>query len=190
MAIQPTQQKVWWKIFSPILFMGLIAIAALTLLRSQLKTSPSEQENPQATLNSVIPDFSLTKMDETQIKLSSFNSKLLLVNFWATWCEACVSELPTLISLRDFYQNRGLEIIGINLDENPEKAVPLAIKQFKINFPVFKDPTTKAAEAFNVIAIPLTVILDQNRKILLKENGEQDWNSAEVHSKIDKWLKE
>lgn len=190
MATQPTQQKLGWKIFSPILLIVLIAIAILTLVRSQLTTLKTNQEKPIASLNSVVPDFTLTKMDGTQIKLSSFTSKLLLVNFWATWCEACVSEFPTLVSLQDFYKNRGLEIIGVNLDENPDKAVPLAIKQFKINFPIFKDPNAAAAEIFDVIAIPLTVILDQNRKILLKENGEQDWNSPEVHSKIDKWLKE
>ena len=78
------------------------------------------------------------------------------------------------MALYQNYKNRGLEIAAINVDEHPEAVIPRMIRQFAIDFPVYTDPGGKAADIFDVHAIPLTVVLDKHRHVLMLESGEKD----------------
>ncbi|MDR3605814.1 MAG: TlpA disulfide reductase family protein [Oligoflexia bacterium] len=140
-------------------------------------------------IGSQIPDFTMRRFGENDwIKLSALQNKVIMINFWASWCEACVVEMPSIVKLRDAYRAKGFEVAGINLDETPDQAIPRLVKKLNIDFPVYTDPEGKIAEIFDVHAIPLTVILDSKRRILMLENGDRDWNSEEVRSKLEKWL--
>lgn len=147
-------------------------------------------------LGETLPDFKLrtfkdgraaAQMTATEL-LAKQKTKVLLVNFWATWCEACVVEMPSLVKLRQKFKDRGFEIAVVSVDQNPEAVVPKALRSFGIDFETFIDPEGELAEVFDVHAIPLTVVMDAKRKILWVENGERDWNSPEIHSKMEQWL--
>lgn len=97
-------------------------------------------------------------------------------------------EMPSIIQLSSAYKDKGFEVLGINLDENPETVVPKAIKELGIAFSIYSDTDNKITEYFDVRAIPLSVIVNSNRKILYIENGEKNWNDQEVHHQIDQWL--
>ncbi len=149
----------------------------------------SESAGPGAAkVGAVIPDFELTGIEGKKTKFSDIHAKVVLVNFWATWCEACMVEMPSIVQLRDTYKDKGFEVVGINLDENPEAVLPKAIKELGISFPVFNDAENKITDYFDVHAIPLSVFLGPGRKILYIENGERNWNDQDVHRQIEQWL--
>jgi thiol-disulfide isomerase/thioredoxin len=137
----------------------------------------------------VLPDFTLHKFPSgDEVNASSIDAKVVLVNFWATWCEACVTEMPSIVKLREGFKNQGFEVVAVDMDENPTVVMPKALKAFKIDFPVFMDSDAKLSETFDVRAIPFTVVMDRNRKILMLEAGGRDWNSPEVLSMMRTWL--
>lgn len=141
-----------------------------------------------AKVGATIPDFELTGLQGKKTRFSDIRAKVILVNFWATWCEACMVEMPSIVQLRNTYKDKGFEVVGVNLDENPEAVLPKAIKELGISFPVFNDSENKITDFFDVHAIPLSVFLGPGRKILYIENGERNWNDQDVHRQIEQWL--
>lgn len=136
-----------------------------------------------------IPDFTLNKFgDHASVQASTLSSKVVLVNFWASWCEACMVEMPSIVKLRESFKAKGFEVVSVNVDENPEKAVPPLTKKFKMEFPVYVDTDQKLSELFDIHAIPLTVIMDKNRKILFMDSGERDWDGSDMIKMLDGWL--
>lgn len=179
-----------WKFLLPVIAIIALVIGGLTVLKSQLGKGDSHSSDSavEIRVGATLPDFSLQQFGGDSIAVSSIPSKVFLINFWATWCEACVVEMPSITKLRNAYKDKGFEVLFINVDEEPEAVLPKALKQFGIDFPVYLDTDTKLAELFDVHAIPLTVIMDKNRQILLIETGERDWNASDIRSDLEQWL--
>jgi peroxiredoxin len=177
-----------WKVLSPILIILAFVIAGLMFIKFEMTNSPRKSASTAIQVGATLPNFVLTRLDNTGIQISEVKAKVILLNFWATWCEACISEMPSIVQLRQKFRSQGFEALGVNLDENPEKAVPQITQQIHIDFPVFKDPDGKVADLFDVHAIPLTVIIDSQRKILFLRDGELNWNTPAIHSQIERWL--
>ncbi|MGZ3698075.1 MAG: TlpA disulfide reductase family protein, partial [Bdellovibrionota bacterium] len=122
------------------------------------------------------------------VKASELKPKVTLVNFWATWCEACMEEMPSILKLRGRFKDRGFEVVAVNVDENPEAVLPATLKQLGIDFPVYIDKEGQVAGLFDVHAIPLTVMINSSRKVLLVQDGERNWMDEDLLSKMEKWL--
>lgn len=184
----PTSKTSLWKVLAPVGIISGFVLGGLLLLRFEYsgKTRQTGAVHAGATL----PDFTLTRLDGTTTPISQIRAKVILINFWATWCDACVEEMPSIIQLREAYKDRGFEVLGVNLDENPEVVAPKLAKQLKIEFPLFKDPNNQLGDLFDIHAIPLTVILNSQRKILYVKDGELNWNSQAVRNQIDRWIAE
>ena len=179
------------KILVPIAVLLMLIISGLAAIKLTLNTSLNSNPaalNLETGMEAPLPDVSLTQLDGKTVKLSELKAKVFLVNFWATWCDACMEEMDSLVKLRENYKDKGFEILGVNLDENPASMVPKVSKQYGIEFPVFVDPEGKLAELFNVRAIPLSVVINSERKILLVKDGEQDWFAPEMRSELEHWL--
>ena len=189
MATLSTQPKnTLWKVLMPILLLLVPVVAGLYLIKVQFSHPPKMEGHVDIQVGNTLPDFELTTVEGISTRISDLKSKVFLVNFWATWCDACMEEMTSIVQLRTAFKDRGFEILGINLDENPTMVVPKSIKEYKIGFPVFIDPDGKVAELFDVHAIPLTVILDNRRRILFVKDGGQNWNAPAIHSQIMRWL--
>lgn len=119
----------------------------------------------------------------------SGQAKVLLINFWASWCEACIAEMPSINALYDDFKDKGFLVLGVNLDENPKAVAPKYVKMLNMKFPIGIDPDNKLSEALNVSALPHTVIIDVNGKILHSQSGEDDWNSSENRQRVETWIK-
>jgi thiol-disulfide isomerase/thioredoxin len=177
------------KVFLPIL--ALIAILGGVAFWWHGKESESEESGPPVAIEvgSVLPEFSLLSFpDRKSTPISEFKQPLQLINFWATWCSSCVTELPSLLKLRQAYLDKGLDVIFLNVDDEPDQVLPGELPKFGITFPSFIDPYQKMGKFFDVHAIPKTLILNQERKILLVESGERDWDESEVHQWVDREL--
>ena len=188
--IPPSRTPVW-KVLLPIVAILALVVGGLSLLKSKVTSGKANGTSAavEVQVGNTLPDFSLKKFGGNSVKLSEIQGKAVLINFFASWCEACVVEMPSIVKLRDAYKDRGFEVVGVNVDENPDAVIPKLIKELGINFPVYTDPDQALAELFDVHAIPLTVVLDAKRTILMIETGERDWNGTEIHTQLDLWLK-
>jgi thiol-disulfide isomerase/thioredoxin len=152
---------------------------------------------PTATLTSTIPDFTLPDMEGKSIRLSDFRGKVVLLNFWATWCTACLAELPDLVALKKKLGDRVI-VLGVLLDgwsaevdsdENrqttssakngPSKRldrskIDRAVRSQGINYPVLLDPTGLVGSQFNGGELPTTVIVDSQGRMRRRFVGERN----------------
>lgn len=173
-------------IFIPVAIILLVAWGALMLLKSSV--TPRSSGTLEVKVGAVLPDLAFHRVDGTAYRLSESKARVILVNFWATWCEACMEEMPSLVKLFDTYREKGLEIIGVNLDEEPVRAIAATTQEFRIQFANFVDKDEALGSAFDVHAIPLTITVDSTRKILEVKAGDRDWMAPEYLRKLEGWL--
>jgi thiol-disulfide isomerase/thioredoxin len=125
-----------------------------------------------------LPAVTLVDMTGKTVRFSDFKGKTVVLNFWATWCEPCRSEMPSLAQLQEV-SGTDLAVLAVNFKENTAK-----IEQFSktsgISLPWLRDPEGLAAKAFDVRIFPSTLIIDKNGKPLRKIIGEVDWSSAQA----------
>ena len=119
--------------------------------------------------------------------LSDFRGKVVVLNFWATWCPPCVEETPALIELNKRIANRNGVVLGVSVDEDPA-AYEKFIQDHGINFPTSRDASKKYAQDYGTVMYPETYIIDRRGKIARKVIGPQDWNSAEMVAYFDALL--
>lgn len=117
-----------------------------------------------ATARKALPEFALPSTDGGEWKLSDNRGKVMLVNFWATWCPPCRRETPELVRIHERYANRGFSVVGISLDDNPASVVPGFIDKFKMSYPVLY-PTPDFGMAAEVQSLPTTLLVDRQGRI-------------------------
>ncbi|HVJ08667.1 MAG TPA: TlpA disulfide reductase family protein [Acidisarcina sp.] len=126
----------------------------------------------------IAPDFSLPDLKGRPIRLSSFRGKVVILDYWATWCAPCKVETPHLIELQKKYGADGLQIIGISMDDGPEPVRTFA-KQQAINYPIAMG-SAKVAEAYGgVLGLPVAFLIDRQGRIQKKLAGSAAMPSLE-----------
>ena len=179
------------KVLMPIAIILMVIVGALMVVKASMKKEARLNSQPVELVEGAeVPDFELISLDGSKKSLSSFSHKLMLVNFWATWCEACMEEMPSMVALRNKFASKGFEILAVNVDENPSQAVPPVLKEMSVTFPVFMDQGNHLSELFDVHAIPLSVMVNGDRKIVMIESGGRDWNDEETNQLVEKFLKD
>lgn len=133
-------------------------------------------------------DFTLEKIDGGTITLSQLKKKVILIDFWATWCPPCQEAIPHLVDLYDKYKDKGLEVLGISLDQNKE-AIPPFINEYKINYPVLVG-NQEVARKYQIQGIPTFVVFDRNRNIVYREVGFSEKSKSQLESKIKELLEQ
>jgi len=116
--------------------------------------------------------------------LSDFRGKVVVLNFWATWCPPCVEETPALVQLNQRISSRNGVVLGVSVDED-EVAYQKFILEHGINFPTSRDASKKSAQDYGTVMYPETYVIDRRGKIARKIIGPQDWNSPEMLAYFD-----
>jgi thiol-disulfide isomerase/thioredoxin len=142
----------------------------LGLLSCSNTANKTEQNKDYPPAPPALMQASLTKVDGTNFKLEGYKGKVVLVNVWATWCGPCRQEIPELIKLQTANQDKGFEIIGLDLDEGDS---PEMIKEFgsqlKINYPLARGEEKLFQEFYRVSqrdAIPQSFLIDREGRLL------------------------
>lgn len=135
-----------------------LTFAALTFFLATLTLSA--QVGEQA------PAFSLKDKDGKTISLASLKGKVVVLNFWATWCPPCRAEIPDFKKVYSEYKGKGVEIIGVSLDHKGWDVVRPFLKKWDINYPVVLGGAKIAKDYGNVRSIPTTFIIDKKGKIV------------------------
>jgi cytochrome c biogenesis protein CcmG, thiol:disulfide interchange protein DsbE len=139
---------------------------------------------PPAGQTSNAPDFTLTDTNGKQVSLSDFRGKVVVLDFWATWCPPCKMEIPGFIELQKTYGAKGVEIVGVALDE-PARVAEFAAKN-GMNYTVVLGTDEIALKYGGIDGIPTTVLIDRNGKIVNRFEGYHSKDSFE--SEIKKLL--
>ena len=137
---------------------GANACAALLFLPPQ--TSVQTVANATGDVKAA-PLWELKDLDGKTVKLSDFKGKVVLLNFWATWCPPCRQEIPDLVALQNQYKDQGLVVIGVSVDQNGPAAVKSFATRMKINYPIVMGDEKTAVAYGNIEAIPTTFFIDR-----------------------------
>ncbi|MDH7605286.1 MAG: TlpA disulfide reductase family protein [Melioribacter sp.] len=153
---------------------------ALIIVLFVVNNSGSEPEQgpyppnyvPAAQKSSALaPDFTLPTTDGKMLKLSSLRGKVVIIDFWATWCPPCRKGIPDLIDIKKRYGSKGVEIIGVSVDTDTKDEVIPFIKEKGINYPVVYGNQTVYMQYGGIRAIPTTFVIDKEGKIVASYEG-------------------
>ena len=133
------------------------------------------------------PDFALATPDGKQnLSLASLRGKVVLLNFWATWCPPCREEMPSMERLSQEFKDQGLAVVAVDLQESP-KQVARFMKDFRLSFPAALDADGKVAARYQVRALPSTFLVDRAGRVVGQAAGPRDWASPES-KRLIRWL--
>lgn len=125
-------------------------------------------------------DFTLSDASGRPVTLSEFRGKVVLLNFWATWCVPCTAEIPLLVGFEQQYHDRGFEVLGVALDEDGWKSVKPFLEAKHVNYPVMIADDTIARAYGGLEAVPMTLIIDKSGRIAATHVGICKENECEA----------
>jgi peroxiredoxin len=127
---------------------------------------PPGVDRPEASklINQPAPGFELMDIEGKKVKLADLKGKVVLIDFWATWCGPCRQEMPLLDDLFNRYERVGFTLLGVNIDDDSQRAIDM-MRELGVNFPVLFDATKDVSKLYNVNAMPVTVILDREGNV-------------------------
>jgi peroxiredoxin len=173
------RQQLWkrWRLaLALVVWLGVIASRGYTQGRvaeeapaAGTATITPAGEHPPA------PDFTLSTLSGTSLSLADLRGKVVLLNFWATWCMPCRKEMPAIEALYQRYKDRGLEVLAISLDKGSATVVEAFVQEMGVTYRVALDPSWATARTYGVRGLPATFLIDRAGHVLLRELGERDW---------------
>lgn len=148
--------------------------------------APSYNHGEASVAGSRAKPFSF-ELDGKQMQLSDYRGRVVVLNFWASWCPPCVDETPSLIALQKEIAPKNATVLGISIDDDAQ-AYQQFLQARGINFPTFRDPSEKIAAEYGTHMWPETYVIGRDGRILRKFISEQDWTSSEMTAYISSIL--
>jgi peroxiredoxin len=159
---------------------AVVGIAALVLV---LFAMPTYRQGEASIAGKTAQDFPLEVWGKPG-RLTDLKGKVVILNFWATWCPPCIEETPSLNRLQKYVESRNALVLGVSIDEDPA-AYEKFLKDQGIVFPTFREPTRKLALDYGTPVFPDTYVIDRHGKILRKFFGPQQWDSPDMLAYFD-----
>ncbi|RAU19365.1 TlpA family protein disulfide reductase [Nitrincola tibetensis] len=128
---------------------------------------------------------SFTQLEGNEVSLNDYKGKVLMVNFWATWCPPCIHEMPAFNRLQQTFSDEPFQIIAINAGETEETVVEfLEAFETELIFPIWLDPEWKGFGEFGLRGLPTTLIFGKDGNLVERVVGEKEWDQPEVYEPI------
>jgi thiol-disulfide isomerase/thioredoxin len=166
-------------VLAVILVSGLYLVNRYWIAPALQTQAMSGGEHPDA------PPISLTDIDGKKLDLADYKGKVVVLDFWATWCGPCRIEIPGLIEMQDKYANRGFSVIGISVDDEPGSVVEF-YKEFKMNYPVAVGNPRVGELYGGIFGLPTTFVIGRDGRIYAKHTGAT--NPAVIEDEVQQLL--
>ncbi len=135
------------------------------------------------------PDFTLKSESGENIRLEEQRGKVVMINFWASWCAPCRKEMPLLDDLYDRYKDAGFTLFGVNVEQNPEAAKKF-LEDVGVSFPILYDPESDVSRTYQVSAMPTTVMVDRDGEVRYVNRGYKEGDEEKYRKQIRELIRE
>jgi thiol-disulfide isomerase/thioredoxin len=163
----------------------MIAAAAMTMLPGMGSTTPAAV----LAMGAAAPGFQLDSLAGKAVNLNDFRGKVVLLNFWASWCGPCRKEMPILEQLHKQYQSKGVTLVGVNVEPDSADAMKM-LKSVPVSFPILFDRSSAVSKLYQVEGMPNTVILDRKGKVRFIHRGYKPGEENEYLDQIRALVRE
>jgi thiol-disulfide isomerase/thioredoxin len=129
------------------------------------------------------PALELNDLQGRAHRLADYRGRVVLVNFWATWCAPCREEMPSIQRLKQRFANRPFVVLAVNVDE-PEARIHKFLSELPLDFPVLLDPEGRTTKAWKVRVLPASFVIARDGRIRYTVTGDLDWNGNEIAARL------
>jgi len=165
------------------ILLGAIALLAIALIWVVIPTLEPRVINAGDTA----PDFSITTDTGKTVTRDTFGGKLLVLNFWATWCAPCIEEIPTLDAFQRQFAKQGVVVLGVSIDRN-EKVYRRFLDRAQVSFQTARDPEANISASYGTFQVPETYLIDRSGKVIEKVISNQNWMDPEFLARMRRLL--
>jgi len=157
--------------------MAAIIIAIMVLIANgQTYAQQTMQAMPG---NPVAKNFKLKNLDGEFVSLSDFKGKVVMINFWATWCPPCRKEMPSMQRAWEQYQKNDIMMLAVHIGGDVDEIWSF-VSEYNLDFPVLIDGNSKVSNAWPILGIPTSFVIDKQGKIAYRAIGGREWDSPQL----------
>ena len=138
---------------------------------------------PPADVGAPAPEFRLPDLQGNEVALADYRGRVVLVNFWATWCKPCEDEMPAMERLYQEFAPSGLELLAVSVDEGIEE-VQAFQERLQLSFPILHDPDKDASESYQSYRFPETFLIDREGTLVARFIGPREWDAPAYRKRI------
>jgi peroxiredoxin len=171
--------------------MRLLTAALTALLLAAQAVAVSPQTMTPVTNRPAAPDFALTDLDGKPHRLSAYRGKIVLLNFWATWCPPCRKELPSMQRAYEKLRGERFAMLAVDVGEDEETVLPFTLSTgVELTFPILFDKSGETIKAWPVKGLPTTFVIDPEGRIVYRAVGGREWDDPKLLETIRSLFKD
>jgi thiol-disulfide isomerase/thioredoxin len=167
--------------------MRFFTLLTATLIAFALPATAADLSKLKPWSGDAPPPLALNDLDGKPHKLSDYRGKVVVMNFWATWCGPCVKEMPDFEKLAESLSEEKFSLITVNFGEKADRIKPF-LKKIGVNVPVLLDPDMGTSKAWVKSGLPTTYVIDAEQNIRYQVLGAMEWGSPEMEDKLRELL--
>jgi thiol-disulfide isomerase/thioredoxin len=167
--------------------MRILTLLAVTLIACSVPAAAADLSKLKPWTGDAPPPLSLSDLNGKKHDLSDYRGKVVVLNFWATWCGPCVKEMPAFEKLADRLSNEPFALLAVNFGEKADRIEPF-LKKIGVDIPVLLDPDMGTSKAWVKSGLPTTYIIDADQNIRYQVLGVMEWDAPQVEARIRKLL--
>jgi peroxiredoxin len=165
------------------LLAGTLLVVGLAAAQDPLRALDLMEPAPTAAPH----DFTVPSPDGASLTLAGYRGRVVLLNFWATWCVPCREEMPAMERLYQRFKDRGLVVLAVSVDAPGSSAVVPFAKELGLTYPIGLDPKMALARQYGVRGLPASFLLDRTGAVVGRALGSREWDSPAAHGVVE-WL--
>jgi peroxiredoxin len=183
--VPPGQDRSW---LATLLWMTPAVFLILVVLYGLFTRQSTDQQDEGPRIGRALADFTLPTLQGRTVQLSDLRGKVVFINVWATWCQPCVEEMPTIQRLSDQLHERGLEVLTISIDALGEQVVEPFVRKYQLTFPVLLDSKGTIERLYHTTGVPESFIVDKRGMLVEKVIGPRDWAHPQMLTIFERLL--
>jgi cytochrome c-type biogenesis protein len=163
---------------------GVAVMALLACSQSESGRLPE-----RVAVGAAAPAYKAVSLSGDSVSLAALRGKTVLLNVWATWCHPCRDEIPELQAIHERYKTRGLELVGVSIDaDGNDDVIRQFMRDFKMTYPVWRDPDERVSTRFLVVGVPATFLIDRNGVLRWRKTGPIEPSDSSLVAAIERAL--